>query len=154
MLMRKDLLVPSAKITHLLMVYTSDMAVQIWPPKTSSIAAWVGAIVSQQQKRIHHNVGLFIFDSDVLICADNIRWRIILKTLHRIICEDNILRFCLELCIVSLSNLKEERRTRGDSPYNERNPSSCIELSFATHRYDMSGDCKAPQSCAPQVKHR
>jgi hypothetical protein len=45
-LMCKDLLVSRAEIAHDLMVCRPYVSVEVWPPKTCHIAAWIWAVVS------------------------------------------------------------------------------------------------------------
>jgi hypothetical protein len=48
MFVRKHLLMSGAQITYLLVMYRSNMTVEIRPPQTRNIAVVIGTVVSQQ----------------------------------------------------------------------------------------------------------
>jgi hypothetical protein len=48
MLVGEHFLVSCAEVAHLLMMYTSDMSMQVRPTQTCNIAAWVRAVVPQE----------------------------------------------------------------------------------------------------------
>ena len=95
MLVRKDLLMPCAEITHLLVVSTLHVAVQFWPCATRNIAGRLWAVVVQEDKRVAHYLLGLVFDADIVIRACEISLSIVLESFGCIIGEDDI--WCLGL---------------------------------------------------------
>jgi hypothetical protein len=94
-LVRKHFLVPRAQITNFLVVYRSNMAMQIRPAQTSNIAVVIGTIIPQQQDSILSDIIALISDPNILVRACNIFIREILIPFRRIVGEDNIWCWCL-----------------------------------------------------------
>lgn len=67
MFVRKDLLMPGAQVTDLLVMNGSHMPVEVWPPQTRHIAVSIGAVVAKKQYRILHYLVTLIPDAVIVI---------------------------------------------------------------------------------------
>ena len=90
MFMGKDLLVPGTQVTHDFVMLMANMTMQIWPSQACFIAVLIRAIVSQQQDSVFEDLRLFIADSKVLVCPEEVTFSIIFVPLLRIISKDHV----------------------------------------------------------------
>ena len=82
------------------------MAMQVWPSQASNITFRIRAIVTQQEYSILENVYILVLDTKVVVLLGEIILREVLKSLGRIIGEDNVV--CL--------SLNENRKPTSESP--------------------------------------
>lgn len=94
-LMGKDFLVPSTKITHHLFV-RFDMAMEIRPTQASHVTIFIGTVISQEKNGVLEDDILFILDTQVLIDLDEIGVGKFLKPLLGIVGEYHKRGLCLE----------------------------------------------------------
>jgi citrate lyase gamma subunit len=87
MLMSENLFVACAEIAHPLVMRTSDMAVKIWPSKTSNIAVQVRAVVSQQDQCVLENLRLLVLDAQVGIDMRKVRVVEVVEFPLVVVCE-------------------------------------------------------------------
>lgn len=99
-LVSEDLLVPRAQIAHLLVVCCPHVAVQIRPAKRGDIARQIGAVVSQKQHRIAHDVLVCVADANVLVGASDVGWTVLVEPLGGVIGEDHEGCGCSAVCTV------------------------------------------------------
>lgn len=92
-LMRKDLLIPSAKIAHDLLVYCANVTVQVGPAEASSITVRVWAIVAKKHNSVLKDLLLLIADAHVVVLSEEIIGLELLEPLLSIVCEDHCRRF-------------------------------------------------------------
>jgi hypothetical protein len=95
-LVRKDLLVTSAEVTHLLVVDAPHMAVEIWPAQSSKVAGIVGAVVAEEENGVANYVFVRIPDADIVVCAADVSSRVVFESLRIVVGEDDERRLCLE----------------------------------------------------------
>lgn len=98
----KDLLVPRAEITHLLVVYAPDMAMQIWPSSRRSVASWFWAVVVQEVCRVRRDLLGAVFYADVVILYRKVAVLVILEVLVWVLCEDDVFGFGLRCMLVTV----------------------------------------------------
>jgi len=77
---------------------TPDMLMQIRPTQASDIAITGWAIVSQKKDRIFHNISILVPDTDVLVCARDVRVFEVFVQFCGIICKYHIVRNSLDSC--------------------------------------------------------
>lgn len=97
-LVRKDLLVPRAQVTHDFLVEGPHMSVQVWPAQACHVAVLIGAVVSKKQYSILEDLWLFVADSKVLVLLVKVRGLEIFIPLLGIVGEDDICSFGSTVC--------------------------------------------------------
>lgn len=148
--MRKDLLVPRAEITNLLVVYNANMLMQIRPRKTGNVTLSIWTIVAQQNSGVHLDLFAFISDPYRFICGHVFHIWEILESFRCIVSKDYVWS-CGLLGVSICAWMKWGIRA---ILCNVHNLLSCIMLSSATHIYDRYDDYKAQRKYAQQDSHK
>lgn len=149
MLVRENLFIPRAEITHDFVMLVLDMLVKVRPPPAGNIARGVGAIISKQQKCIIMDLPLLIFNSQGFIRSHKIGFCVVFIRLLLIVGENHI--FSFRLYKVS----HRHRHTPGlesNLPYNARMLSSCTMPAVSMRRYGKFDDCMERPNYAPLGK--
>lgn len=89
MLVCENLFVPGAEVAHLLVMHGADVAMQVWPTEAGEVAVAIGAVISQEEDGIAHNVFTGIPDADVVVGACDLRVLVLLEPLIGVICEND-----------------------------------------------------------------
>ena len=98
----KNLLVPRAEITHLLVMYAPDMAMQIWPSSRRSVASWFWAVVVQEVCRVRRDLLGAVFYADVVVLYCKVAVLVILEVLVWVLCEDDVFGLGLRCMLVAV----------------------------------------------------
>lgn len=88
-LVGEDLLVARAEVAHLAVVDGAHVAVEVGPAEAGEVARVVGAVVSQQEDRVAHDVLVRVPDPDIVICARDVGVRILFESFRGVVCEDD-----------------------------------------------------------------
>lgn len=95
MLVREDLLVTGAEITHAHLVRRFYVTMQVGPSQSGKVAGRVGTVVSEQKHRVANNVFFGIFDADIIVSGGDVLVGVVLEALLGIIGEDDKRSRCL-----------------------------------------------------------
>ena len=90
-LVGEHLLVAGTEVAHLLVVDTFDMAVQVGPAETGSIAGGVGAVVAQQEDSVFEDVLLLVVDTQVVVDMGKVLGLVVFEAFVGVIGEDDLL---------------------------------------------------------------
>lgn len=96
MLVGEDLFVPGTEVAHDFVMGAFDMAMKVRPAPTRNVTAGVGAVVAQQQDCVVVDFYLLVLDPKNLVHLLEISVHELFVSLCRIVCEYDMLSFCLE----------------------------------------------------------
>lgn len=95
MLVSEDLFATGAEIAHAFAVGSLDMPMQVWPPQAGEVARGIGAVVSEEQDRVAHNVLVCVLDADVVVGGGDVCAGVVLELLIEVVGEDDVGSGCL-----------------------------------------------------------
>ena len=93
-LVRKDFLVPCAQVTHDLLMFRPNVAVEIRPAQASFIAVRIRAVVTQEYNSVLEYLLLLVADAHISVISEESVRLVILESLFSVVREDNRGRLC------------------------------------------------------------
>ena len=134
MLMREDLLVPRAEVTHDFVMDIFDMVMEMWPAQAGLVTISIGAVVSKKDDGVGVYSIIRILDTQRIVCMCDLGLLKLFKSPGLIVGKDEV--FCFRLS-------GQQRRDDGSCSLldNGHRHASCIVFEAAMHRYGMCGDC-------------
>lgn len=150
MLVGEDLLTPGTQITHDFVMGAFDVAVEVRPTVAGDIAAWIRAIVTQEQNCIVMYLSLLILDTKDFVRYLEIAVHKLFIALLHIVGEYNNLGFSLITLLVKGHCARGNERL----PCNVHKLLSYTMLSIVEHRCGRSDGCMVQPQYEQPAKHR
>lgn len=88
-LVRKDFLVPCAQVTHDLLMFRPNVAVEIRPAQASFIAVRIRAVITQEYNSVLEYLLLLVADAHVSVISEESIRLVILESLFGVVREDD-----------------------------------------------------------------